>query len=161
MADLYIYTCVCMADLGLPDGSDSVESDCSAVDPGSIPGSGRSPGEGNGNPLQYSCLKNPMDRGAWQATVHGFTKSWTWQWQILFFWGSKITADNDCGHEIKRFLLFGRKIMKNLYTILKSRDITLLIKGHIVKAMVFPVVMYGFESWTMKKAERWRRIDAF
>ena len=75
MADMYIYTYVCMADLGLPNGSDSIESACSAGDPGSIPGSGRSPGEGNGNPLQYSCLKNPMDRGAWQATVHGFTKS--------------------------------------------------------------------------------------
>ena len=63
--------------LGFPGGSDHKESACSAGDAGLIPGSGRSPGEGNGNPLQYSCLENPIDRGAWQATVHGFTKSWT------------------------------------------------------------------------------------
>ena len=76
------------------------------------------------------------------------------------FWGSKITADGDCNHEIKRHLLFGRKIMTKLDSILKSRDITLPTKVHLVKAMVFPVVMYGYESWTVKKAER-RRIDAF
>ena len=74
--------------------------------------------------------------------------------------GSKITADGDCSHEIKRRLLFGRKVMTNLDSILKSRDITLPTKVHLVKAMVFPVVMYGCESWTVKKAER-RRIDAF
>uniref|UniRef100_A0AC11E019 Uncharacterized protein n=1 Tax=Ovis aries TaxID=9940 RepID=A0AC11E019_SHEEP len=74
--------------------------------------------------------------------------------------GSKITADGDCSHEIKRCLLLGRKVMTNLDSILKSRDITLLTKVHLVKAMVFPVVMYGCESWTVKKAER-RRIDAF
>ena len=74
--------------------------------------------------------------------------------------GSKITADGDCSHEIKRHLLLGRKIMTNLENILKSRDITLPTKVHLVKAMVFPVVMYGCESWTVKKAER-RRIDAF
>ena len=74
--------------------------------------------------------------------------------------GSKITADSDCSHEIKRCLLLGRKVMSNLDSILKSRDITLPTKVHLVKAMVFPVVMYGCESWTMKKAER-RRIDAF
>ena len=74
--------------------------------------------------------------------------------------GSKITADGDCSHEIKRCLLLGRKAMTNLDSILKSRDITLPTKVHIVKAMVFPVVMYGCESWTIKKAER-RRIDAF
>ena len=74
--------------------------------------------------------------------------------------GSKITADGDCNHEIKRRLLFGRKAMTNLDSILKSRDITLLTKVHLVKPMVFPVVMYGRESWTIKKAER-QRIDAF
>ena len=74
--------------------------------------------------------------------------------------GSKITADGDCGHEIKRHSLFGRKAMTNLDSILKSRDITLLTKVCLVKAMVFPVVMYGCENWTIKKAEHWR-IDAF
>ena len=74
--------------------------------------------------------------------------------------GSKITADVDCSREIKRHLLFGRKVMTNLDSLLKSRDITLPIKVHLVKAMVFPVVMYGCESWTIKKAER-HRIDAF
>ena len=68
--------------------------------------------------------------------------------------GSKITADGDCSHNIKRCLLLGRKVMTNLDSILKSRDITLLTKVHLVKAMVFPVVMYGYESWTIKKAER-------
>ena len=71
----------------------------------------------------------------------------------LIFWGSKITADGDCSHEIKRCLLLGRKVMSNLDSILKSRDITLPTKVHLVKAMVFPVVMYGCESWTVKKAE--------
>ena len=70
------------------------------------------------------------------------------------FWGSKITADGDCSHEIKRCLLLGRKIMTNLDSMLKSRDITLPTKVHLVKAMVFPVVMYGCESWTINKAER-------
>ena len=74
--------------------------------------------------------------------------------------GSKITADGDCSHEIKRRLLFGRKVMTNLDSIFKSRDITLLTKVRLVKAMVFPVVMYGCECWTVKKAER-QRIDAF
>ena len=74
--------------------------------------------------------------------------------------GSKITADGDCSHEIKRRLLLGRKVMTNLDSILKSRDITLLTKVRLVKATVFPVVMYGCERWTVKKAER-RRIDAF
>uniref|UniRef100_A0AC11DZF0 Uncharacterized protein n=5 Tax=Ovis aries TaxID=9940 RepID=A0AC11DZF0_SHEEP len=76
------------------------------------------------------------------------------------FLGSKITADGDCSHEIKRRLLLGRKVMTNLDSIFKSRDITLLTKVHLVKAMVFPVVMYGYESWTVKKAEH-QRIDAF
>ena len=74
--------------------------------------------------------------------------------------GSKITADGDCSHEIKRHLLLGRKVMTNLDSILKSRDITLATKVHLAKAIVFPIVMYGCESWTIKKAER-RRIDAF
>ena len=74
--------------------------------------------------------------------------------------GSKITADGDCSHEIKRHFLLGRKVMTNLDSILKSRDITLPTKVHLVKAMVFPVVMYGCKSWTMKKAEC-QRIDAF
>ena len=76
------------------------------------------------------------------------------------FGGSKITADGDCSHEIKRHLCLERKIMTNLDSILKSRDITLPTKVHLVKAMVFPVVMYGCESWTVKKAER-QGIDAF
>ena len=78
----------------------------------------------------------------------------------FIFLGSKITADGDCSHEIKRYLLLGRKVMTNLDSILKSRDITLPTKVCLVKAMVFPVVMYGCESWTVKKAEQ-RRIDAF
>ena len=78
----------------------------------------------------------------------------------FIFGGSKITADGDCSHEIKRHLLLGRKAMTNLDNILKSRDVTLLTKVRVVKAMVFPVVMYGCESWTLKKAEH-QRIDAF
>ena len=81
-------------------------------------------------------------------------------WQIdgetvtdFIFWGSKITADGDCNHEIKRHLLLVRKVMTNLDSILKSRDVTLPTKAHLVKSMVFPVVMYGCESWTIKKAE--------
>ena len=88
-------------------------------------------------------------------------------WQIdgetvadFIFLGSRITADGDCSHEIKRRLLLGRKVMTNLNSILKSRDITLSTKVHLVKAMVYPVVMYGCESWTIKKAEC-QRIDAF
>ena len=82
------------------------------------------------------------NRGETVETVSGF-----------IFGGSKITADSDCSHEIKRRLLLGRKVMTNLDSIFKSRDITLLTKVHLVKAMVFPVVMYGCESWTVKKAE--------
>ena len=88
-------------------------------------------------------------------------------WQIdgetvadLILWGSKITVDGDCSHEIKRCLLLRRKVMTNLDSMLKSRDITLPTKVHLVKTMVFPVVMYGCESWTVKRAKR-RRIDAF
>ena len=77
------------------------------------------------------------------------------QWKLtdFIFWGSKVTADGDSSHEIKRHLLLGRKVMTNLDCIFKSRDITLPTKVHLVKAMVFPVVMYGCESWTVKKAE--------
>ena len=78
----------------------------------------------------------------------------------FIFLGSKITTDGDCSHEIKRRLLLGRKVMTDLDSILKSRDITLSTKVHLVKAMVFPIVMYGCESWTIKKAER-QRIDTF
>ena len=81
------------------------------------------------------------------------------QW-LTIFWGSKITADGDCSHDIQRRLLLVRKVMTNLDSILKSRDITLLTKVRLVKAMDFPVVMYGCESWTIKKAEH-RRINAF
>ena len=92
------------------------------------------------------------------------TTSWEMekQWKLadFSFLGSKITADGDCSHEIKRCLLLGRKAMINLDSILKSRDITLPTKVHLVKAMVFPVVMYRCESWTAKKAE-YGRIDAF
>ena len=87
--------------------------------------------------------------GETMETVRGF-----------IFLGSKITADGDCSHEIERHLLLRRKAMTNLDNILKSRDITLLTKVHIIKAMVFPVVMYGCDSWTIKKAER-RRTDVF
>ena len=92
--------------------------------------------------------------------------SWQIDWETMetmtdfTFGGSKITADGDCSHEIKRSLLLGRKAMINLDSILKSRDITVPTKVCLVKAMVFPVVMYGCESWTIKKAEH-RRIDAF
>ena len=87
------------------------------------------------------------------------SQNWT-QLRDWIIGGSKITADGDCSHEIKRCLLLGRKVMTNLDSILKGRDITLPTKVHLVKAMVFPVVMYGCESWAIKKAEHWR-IDAF
>ena len=86
-------------------------------------------------------------------------KKWK-PWQILFSWAPKISVDDDCSHEIKKYLLLGRKAMTNLDSILKSRNITLLTKVCIVKGMVFPVVMYGCESWTIKKTEH-RRINAF
>ena len=92
---------------------------------------------------------------SWQ--INGETMETVTEFILL---GSKITADGDCSHEIKRHLLLGRKAMMNLHSILKSRDITLRTKVCLVKAMVFPVVMYGCESWTIKKAEN-RRIDAF
>ena len=115
-----------------------------------------------------SCLENSVDREVWWATVHGVAKNWTWQTDgetvetvlDFTFFRSKITADGDCSHEIKRCLLLRRKVMTNLDSIFKSRDITLSTKVHLVKAMVFPVVMYGCESWTVKKSES-QRIDAF
>ena len=82
------------------------------------------------------------------------------QWQTLFFFGSNISADGDCSNEIERRLLLGRKFMANLDSILKTRHITLSTKARLVKAIVFPVIMYGCESWTMGKAEC-QRIDAF
>ena len=94
-------------------------------------------------------------------SLHGKQMQRQWkQCQTLFFGGSKITADGDCSHEIKRRLLLGRKVMTNLDSIFKSRDITLPTSVRLVKAMVFPVVIYGCESWTIKKAEH-QRIDAF
>ena len=101
------------------------------------------------------------DHGIWSH--HFMGNRWGKQWkqrQTLFLGGSKITADGDCSHEIKRRLLLGRKVMTNLDSILKSRDITLLTEVRLVRAMVSPVVMYGCETWTIEKAER-RRIDAF
>ena len=102
--------------------------------------------------------------------LNGSMKTYITPWEIdgetvetvsdFIFLGSKITADGDCSREIKRRLLFGRKVMTNLDSILKSRDITLSTKVRLVKAMIFPVVMYGCESWTVKKAEH-RRIDVF
>ena len=92
---------------------------------------------------------------SWQ--IHGETVETV---ADFVFWGSEITADGDCSHEIKRRLLLGRKVMTNLDSILKSRDITLSTKDRLVQAVVFPVVMYGCECWTVKKAEHWR-IDAF
>ena len=93
--------------------------------------------------------------------LHGKEMGKQWkQWLTLFFGGLQITADGDCSHEFKRYLLLGRKAMTNLDSILKSRDITLPTKVHLVKAMVFPVVMYGCESWTVRKAEH-QIIDAF
>ena len=89
--------------------------------------------------------------------MHGETVETVTDFSIL---GFKITADSDCSHEIKRCLLLGRKVMTNLDSILKSRDITLSTKVHLVKAMIFPVVMYGCDSWTVKKPEH-QRIDAF
>ena len=96
-----------------------------------------------------------MSHTAWQIDVETVETV-----ADFLFWGSNITADGDCSHEIKRHLLLGRKVMTNLDSILKSRDIAYPTKICLFKAMVFPVVMYGCESWTIKKAEHWR-IDAF
>ena len=97
------------------------------------------------------------DHGIWSH--HSMANRWGNSVRLYFF-GLQITADGDCSHEIKRHLLLGRKVTINLDSILKSRDITLPRKVHLVKAMVFPVVMYGCESWTVKKAEC-QRLDAF
>src|SRR5574341_1992289 len=97
------------------------------------------------------------DHGIWSHPFMGNRWGNSGNSVRLYFWGSKITADDNCSHEIKRRLLLGRKVMTNLDSLLKSRDITLPTKVRLVKAMVFPVVMYGCESWTVKKAER-RRI---
>ena len=119
--------------------------------------------------LQHQSSKAPILRLNIQETkmmASGPITSWQIDGETVetvadfIFLDSKITADGDCSHEIKRHLLLGRKVMTNLDSILKSRDITLSTKVHLVKAMVFPVVMYGCESWTGKKAEH-RRIDAF
>ena len=129
---------------------------------------------------RWRRTKEPLDeseRGEWKSWLktqlsknegHGVNPITSWQIDTktvetvtdFIFLGSKITADGDCSHEIKRRLLLGRKAMTNLGSILKSRDITLPTKVHLVKVMVFPVVMYGCESWTIKKAEH-QRIDAF
>ena len=101
------------------------------------------------NIMVFSSITSREKDGVTMETVTDF-----------IFLGSKITADGDCSHEIKRRLLLGRKVMTNIDSILKCKDITLPAKVHLVKAMVFPVVMYGCESWTIKKAEH-RRIDAF
>ena len=94
-------------------------------------------------------------RRSWHLVCHFMGNRWRniGNSGRLYFLGSKITADGDCSHEIKRHLLLGRKVMTNLDSMLKSRDITLPTKVHLVKAMVFPVIMYGCESWTIKKAE--------
>ena len=111
-------------------------------------------------------IHRPAHHTQASLTVCGPSTSWKIDGETMetvrdfIFLGSKITADGDCSHEIKRRLLLGRKVMTNLDSILKSRDVTLPTKVHLVKAMVFPVVMYGCESWTIKKAEH-RRIDAF
>ena len=128
---------------------------------------------------KWRRTKEPLDesaRGEWKSWLKaqhlenfmasGLITSWEIDGETVetvsdfIFWGSKITAGGDCSHEIKRCLLLGRKVMTNLESILKSRDITLSTKVHLVKAIVFPVAMYGCESWTVKKAECWR-IDAF
>ena len=127
--------------------------------------------------VTQSCLtlSNPMDCSLPGSSIHGICQARVLQWGAITSWqidgetmetmtgfiflGSTITADGDCSHEIKRRLLLGRQVMTNLESILKSRDITLPTKVHLVKAMVFLVVMYGCESWTIKKAEH--RIDAF
>ena len=110
--------------------------------------------------LLLSPVPSTTGYGIWSHHLMGNRWGDSGKCQTLFFGGSKITADGDCSHEIKRRLLLGRKVMTNLDSILKSRDITLLTKVCLVKAMVFPVVKYGCESWTLKKAEH-RKIDVF
>ena len=105
-------------------------------------------GGGNGSPLQCFYLENPRDGGVWWAAVYGVAESQTRLKRL----SSSKSPYGDCSHEIKRHLLLGRKVMTNLDSILKSRDITFSTKVHLVKVLVFPVVMYGCESWTIKKA---------
>ena len=110
----------------------------------------------------YKLKKKKM---TWNSTFKKLMSSPITSWQtdgynVDYFLGLPITADSDCSHEIKRCLLLGRKDMTNLDSVLKSRDITLLTKVHLVKAMIFPVVTYGYESWTIKKAEH-QRINVF
>ena len=125
----------------------------SSGEAGLIPWSGRFPGEGNDNPPQYSCLGNPMNRGA--GGLQSMRCCLATKQQLCY-----VLSCSVCSHGINRCFLLGRKAMTNLDSILKSRDITLLTKVHLVKAMVFPVVMYGCKNWTIKKAEC-QRIDAF
>ena len=115
------------------------------------------------HPFQTSGLKLSIQKP--KIMVSGLITSWQIDGETMemvrdYFLSSKITADGDCSHKIKRPLLLGRKAMTNLDSILKSRDITLPTKVHLVKAMVYPVVMYGFETWTIRKA-KCQRIDAF
>ena len=116
--------------------------------------------------ISYICLHLKLNVQKTKIMASGPITSWEIDGETVetvsdFIWGgSKITVDGDCSHEIKRRLLLGWKVISNLDNIQKSRDITLPTKVHLVKAMVFPVVMYGCESWTVKKSEHWR-IDAF
>ena len=142
--------------LGFPGSSAGKESACNVGDLGLIPGLGISPEKGKSYPFQYSGLEYYID-----CMVHGVAKSRTQLRNFYFiFLGSNVAIDGDFSHEIKRCLLLGRKVMTNLDSIFKSRDFTLPTKVRVVKAMVFLVVMYECESWTINKAER-RRIDAF
>ena len=126
------------------------------------------PGESQGRGSLVGCRLWVAQSQTWLKRLSSSSSSLSWQIDEetmetvtdLIFLDSKITADGNCSHEIKRRLLLGRKAMTNLESIVKSRDITLPTKVHPVKAMVFPVVMYGCESWTIKKAEH-RRVDAF
>ena len=160
---------------GLPWWLSCKESAFNVGDVGSIPGLRWSPEEGNCSPLQCSSLENPKDGGLvgcrlWGCTESDMTAATQQQQQPVFlkietvtdfiFLGSKITADGDCSHEIQRPLVLARKAMTNLDSVLKGRDITLPTKVHTVKAVVFPIVMYRYENWTRRKAEKWR-IDAF
>ena len=141
---------------GFPCGSVAKEIVSNVSYLGLIPGLGRSPGEGKGYPLQYSGCTIPwtIELMGLQRVRHNWSCS-NGNFDRLYSLGLQITADSDCSHEIKRRLLLGKKAMANLDSILKSRGITLVTKVHLVKAMVSPVIMYGCESWTIKKAEHW------
>ena len=127
---------------------------CGDQTPASVP----TPAEGRSSPINTPGF--PPSSFVLPTFTWGNRRGNSGNCQTLFWGGSKITADGDCSHGIKRRLLLGRKVMTNLDSIFESRDITLPTKVHLVKAMVFPVVMYACESWTVKKAER-QRIDAF